>query len=87
MNSNHWVGSCSIGSVVDENTKVKNTNNLFIIDASIVSDCGFLFSMVVRSIFTFYDQVPALPMGNPHGMIMSAAEQAVAKVLALSGGP
>ncbi|KAF5344858.1 hypothetical protein D9756_011190 [Leucocoprinus leucothites] len=66
MNSNHWVGSCSIGSVVDANTKVQNTNNLFVVDASIV---------------------PSLPTGNPHGMIMSAAEQAVAKILALSGGP
>ncbi|KAJ3567244.1 hypothetical protein NP233_g6490 [Leucocoprinus birnbaumii] len=66
MNSNHWVGSCTIGSVVDSNVKVMNTNNLFVIDASII---------------------PSLPTGNPHGMLMSAAEQAVAKVLALSGGP
>ncbi|EEB87766.1 hypothetical protein MPER_14751, partial [Moniliophthora perniciosa FA553] len=40
MNSNHWVGPCSIGNdpstaVVDENTKVFNTDNLFVIDASI----------------------------------------------------
>lgn len=28
MNSNHWVGSCSIGKVVDENTRVLNTQNL-----------------------------------------------------------
>nr|AGE45679.1 cellobiose dehydrogenase [Phlebia lindtneri]AGE97206.1 cellobiose dehydrogenase [Phlebia lindtneri] len=71
MNSNHWVGSNKIGtsssnSVVDENTKVWNTNNLFVVDASIV---------------------PSLPMGNPHGMLMSAAEQAAAKILALAGGP
>jgi len=26
-------------------------------------------------------------MGNPHGMIMSMAEQAVQKVLNLTGGP
>jgi cellobiose dehydrogenase (acceptor) len=65
LNSNHWVGSSSIGSVVDENLKVKNTNNLFVNDASIM---------------------PALPMGNPHGAIMSASEQGVAKILALSGG-
>ena len=37
MNSNHWVGSASIGSVVDVNTKVKGTDNLFVVDASIVS--------------------------------------------------
>ncbi|KAF9008074.1 hypothetical protein BDQ17DRAFT_1455887 [Cyathus striatus] len=66
MNSNHWVGSCSIGSVVDENTKVKGTNNLFVVDASII---------------------PSLPMSNPHGAIMAMAEQAVAKILALAGGP
>ncbi|PPQ99962.1 hypothetical protein CVT24_009541 [Panaeolus cyanescens] len=66
LNSNHWVGSCSIGSVVDENVKVKGTNNLFVIDASVI---------------------PSMPMGNPHGTIMSMAEQAIAKVLALSGGP
>ncbi|KAK1231893.1 substrate-specific activator of APC-dependent proteolysis [Marasmius sp. AFHP31] len=71
LNSNHWVGPCSLGSssskaVVDENTKVFNTNNLFVIDASIL---------------------PVIPMGNPHGTIMAAAEQGVAKVLALAGGP
>ncbi len=27
--SNHWVGSNAIGAVVDENTKVLGTNNLF----------------------------------------------------------
>ncbi|KAI0765073.1 cellobiose dehydrogenase [Fomes fomentarius] len=71
MNSNHWVGSAKIGSspsnaVVDQNTKVFNTDNLFVVDASIV---------------------PALPLGNPQGQIMSAAEQASAKILALAGGP
>ncbi|TCD65251.1 substrate-specific activator of APC-dependent proteolysis [Steccherinum ochraceum] len=71
MNSNHWVASNRISTssssgVVDENVKVFNTDNLFIVDASII---------------------PSLPMGNPHGMLMSAAEQAVAKILALAGGP
>ncbi|RDX41638.1 cellobiose dehydrogenase [Lentinus brumalis] len=71
MNSNHWVGSAKIGTssssaVVDENTKVFNTDNLFIVDASII---------------------PALPLGNPHGTLMSAAEQAAAKILGLAGGP
>ncbi|KAF9038951.1 hypothetical protein BDZ89DRAFT_945553 [Hymenopellis radicata] len=65
LNSNHWVGSNSIGAVVDENTKVIGTDNLFVIDVSI----------------------PSMPMGNPQGAIMSMAEQAVARVLALSGGP
>ncbi|VDB95623.1 unnamed protein product [Peniophora sp. CBMAI 1063] len=71
MNSNHWVGAAKIGTssasaVVDSNVKVFNTNNLFVVDASII---------------------PSLPMGNPHGMLMSAAEHAVANILALSGGP
>ncbi|KAF9447347.1 hypothetical protein P691DRAFT_782546 [Macrolepiota fuliginosa MF-IS2] len=71
MGSNHWIGSAIMGSsssdsVVDENVKVWNTNNLFVIDASFL---------------------PGLPMGNPHGTIMAAAEQAVAKVIALAGGP
>ncbi|KAF8874745.1 hypothetical protein BD779DRAFT_1678607 [Infundibulicybe gibba] len=70
LNSNHWVGSNIIGTagkaVVDENTKVFGTNNLFVVDASII---------------------PSMPMGNPHGALMSMAEQAVTKILALSGGP
>nr|BAD36748.1 cellobiose dehydrogenase [Irpex lacteus] len=71
MNSNHWVSTATIGTsasnaVVDQNTKVFNTNNLFIVDASII---------------------PHLPVGNPHGALMSAAEQAAAKILALAGGP
>ncbi|KAF8066812.1 cellobiose dehydrogenase [Lyophyllum atratum] len=70
LNSNHWVGSNSIGTVagkavVDENTKVFNTNNLFVIDVGI----------------------PQMPMSNPHATIMSAAEQGVARILALAGGP
>ncbi|KAK0444192.1 cellobiose dehydrogenase [Desarmillaria tabescens] len=63
LGSNHWVGANSIGAVVDENTKVFGTNNLFIVD------------------------VPALPMGNPQGMVMSMAEQAVSRILGLAGGP
>jgi cellobiose dehydrogenase (acceptor) len=39
--SNHWVGSTRVGtsssnSVVDVNTKVWNTNNLFVVDAGII---------------------------------------------------
>ncbi|KAJ7740946.1 cellobiose dehydrogenase [Mycena maculata] len=71
MDSNHWIGSNIIGTtagkaVVDVNTKVFGTNNLFVVDASII---------------------PSLPYGNPHGTLMSAAEQAAAKILALAGGP
>ncbi|KAF7313791.1 Cellobiose dehydrogenase [Mycena chlorophos] len=71
MDSNHWVGSNIIGTtagkaVVDPNTKVFGTDNLFVVDASIM---------------------PTLPYGNPHGTLMSVAEQAAAKILALAGGP
>lgn len=66
LNSNHWVGSNSIGKVVDQNTKVFKTNNLFVIDASII---------------------PSMPMSNPQAAIMATAEQGVAKILALRGGP
>lgn len=70
MNSNHWTGSCRIGtssstSVVDSNTKVWGTNNLFVVDASIV---------------------PAQPMGNPHAMLLVVGEVAVPKIIALAGG-
>ncbi|KAF7355882.1 Carbohydrate-binding module 1 protein [Mycena venus] len=65
--SNHWVGANKVGTspvsaVVDVNTKVFNTTNLFVVDASII---------------------PSLPYGNPTGVILSTAEQAVAKILAL----
>ncbi|KAH8806689.1 hypothetical protein DL96DRAFT_1698942 [Flagelloscypha sp. PMI_526] len=62
LNSNHWVGSNSILKVVDENAKVINTNNLFVVDASII---------------------PSMPMSNPTSAILSMAEQAVARILAL----
>ncbi|KAG9018158.1 hypothetical protein FRB90_012066 [Tulasnella sp. 427] len=70
MNSNHWMGSTKIGtsnttSVVDANTKVWGTTNLFIVDAGIV---------------------PGQPMSNPHAMLMTVAEAAVPKILALAGG-
>lgn len=70
MNSNHWMGSTKIGtssssSVVDANTKVWGTTNLFIVDAGIV---------------------PGQPMSNPHAMLMTVAEIAVPKILALAGG-
>jgi len=66
LNSNHWVSACQIGKVVDENARVINTTNLFVVDASII---------------------PALATGNPQGVVMTAAEMAIAKILALSGGP
>lgn len=34
LNSNHWVGSNSILKVVDDNTKVYKTDNLFVVDVS-----------------------------------------------------
>ncbi|KDQ06595.1 carbohydrate-binding module family 1 protein [Botryobasidium botryosum FD-172 SS1] len=75
MNSNHWMGSTKLGtdsglsggtSVVDPNTKVYGTNNLFVVDAGIF---------------------PGMPMGNPQGAIMQAAEHAVSRIVALGGTP
>ncbi len=31
--------------------------------------------------------IPSLPIGNPQGVLMSAAEQAASRILALAGGP
>ncbi|KAH7067379.1 cellobiose dehydrogenase [Paraphoma chrysanthemicola] len=71
--SNHWTGSCTIGSddgrsggkaVVDLDTKVYGTDNLFVVDASIF---------------------PGMMTGNPSGMIVSVAERAAERILALKG--
>ena len=95
MNSNHWVGSAKIGTspssaVVDQNTKVFNTDNLVRTPLSssprlprpTLTRLALLAQFIVDASI-----VPSLPMGNPQGMIMSTAEQAVAKILALAGGP
>ncbi|OLL22054.1 Cellobiose dehydrogenase [Neolecta irregularis DAH-3] len=34
--TNHWGGSCSLGTVVDTNTRVIGTDNLFVVDGSVV---------------------------------------------------
>ncbi|KAK4190122.1 putative cellobiose dehydrogenase precursor [Podospora australis] len=69
--SNHWVGTNKLGSddgrqggsaVVDLNTRVWGTTNLFVIDGSIF---------------------PGVPTTNPSSYIVTAAEHAVAKILAL----
>lgn len=69
--ANHWMGTAQLGykdgrlggdSVVDVNTKVYGTDNLFVVDASIF---------------------PGQPTGNPSAMIVIAAEQAAARILAL----
>lgn len=90
MCSNHWVGAAKIGTspstaVVDENAKVFNTDNLVRFPALFrlvpTADVSFLQFIVDASI------IPSLPVGNPQGLLMSAAEQAVSKILALAGGP
>ncbi|CAO2654539.1 Nn.00g112720.m01.CDS01 [Neocucurbitaria sp. VM-36] len=74
--SNHWTGSCTIGSddgrsggkaVVDLDAKVYGTDNLFVVDASIF---------------------PGMTTGNPSGAIITVAERAAERILALksSGG-
>ncbi|KFY46354.1 hypothetical protein V494_00482 [Pseudogymnoascus sp. VKM F-4513 (FW-928)] len=69
--ANHWIGTAKIGeddgrnggtSVVDLNTKVYGTDNLFVVDASIF---------------------PGMVSTNPSALIVIAAEQAAAKILAL----
>ncbi|KAK1756220.1 putative cellobiose dehydrogenase precursor [Echria macrotheca] len=69
--SNHWMGTNKIGSddgrqggssVVDLNTQVYGTDNLFVVDASIF---------------------PGVPTTNPSSYIVTAAEHASQKILAL----
>lgn len=50
-------------SVVDTNTKVYGTDNIFVVDASIF---------------------PGMMTGNPSAMIVTAAEHAAKKILALA---
>ncbi|ETW75429.1 cellobiose dehydrogenase 1 [Heterobasidion irregulare TC 32-1] len=71
MDSNHWVGSAKIGTSAS-NAVVDSNVKVFGTDNLFVTDASI---------------VPSLPIGNPHGMLMSAVEQAVAKILALAGGP
>ncbi|KAI0051610.1 hypothetical protein FA95DRAFT_1602622 [Auriscalpium vulgare] len=71
MNSNHWVGSAKIGA--NSSVAVVDSNaKVFNTNNLFVADASL---------------IPALPVGNPHGMLMSAMEQAAAKILALAGGP
>ncbi|KAI1113507.1 cellobiose dehydrogenase [Nemania sp. NC0429] len=73
--ANHWLGTNKIGlddgrnggtAVVDLNTKVYGTDNLFVVDASIF---------------------PGMVTANPSAMIVTAAEHAATKILALKNGP
>lgn len=71
--ANHWIGTAKMGldsglvnngtSVVDTNTKVYGTDNLFVVDASIF---------------------PGMMSNNPSGLIVSVAEHASEKILALA---
>ncbi|KAI0047487.1 hypothetical protein FA95DRAFT_1217544 [Auriscalpium vulgare] len=70
MNSNHWVGSAKIGA--NSSVAVVDSNaKVFNTNNLFIADASI---------------IPALPVGNPQGMIMSTAEQAAAKILALAGG-
>jgi cellobiose dehydrogenase (acceptor) len=69
--SNHWIGTAKMGtdsgvtggtSVVDTNTKVYGTDNIFVVDASIF---------------------PGMVTTNPSALIVTAAERASEKILAL----
>ncbi|RYO77912.1 hypothetical protein DL766_001885 [Monosporascus sp. MC13-8B] len=69
--ANHWMGTAKLGkdsgldggsSVVDLDTKVYGTDNLFVVDAAIF---------------------PGMVTGNPSAMIVTAAEYAAERMLAL----
>ncbi|RYO74473.1 hypothetical protein DL764_010817 [Monosporascus ibericus] len=69
--ANHWMGTAKLGtdsgldggsSVVDLDTKVYGTDNLFVVDAAIF---------------------PGMVTGNPSAMIITAAEYAAERMLAL----
>ncbi|KAL1839743.1 hypothetical protein VTJ49DRAFT_1209 [Mycothermus thermophilus] len=69
--SNHWMGTAKLGwddgrvggsAVVDTNTRVYGTDNLFVVDASIF---------------------PGVPTTNPSSYIVTAAEHAAQRILAL----
>ncbi|KAI0440680.1 cellobiose dehydrogenase [Xylaria telfairii] len=74
--ANHWLGTNKIGlddgrkangtSVVDLDTKVYGTDNLFVVDGSIF---------------------PGMVTANPSAMIVTAAENAATRILALKKGP
>ncbi|KAI1756363.1 cellobiose dehydrogenase [Xylaria castorea] len=74
--ANHWLGTNKIGlddgrnadgtAVVDLNTKVYGTDNLFVVDGSIF---------------------PGMVTANPSAMIVTAAENAATRILALKNGP
>ncbi|KAL3423699.1 cellobiose dehydrogenase [Phlyctema vagabunda] len=70
--SNHWLGTAKLGtddgrnggtSVVDLNTKVYGTDNLFVVDASIF---------------------PGMPSTNPSSLIVTVAEKAADRIIALA---
>lgn len=70
--ANHWIGTCKMGldsglhngtAVVDTNTKVYGTDNLFVVDAAVF---------------------PGMMSTNPSALIVSVAEHASEKILALN---
>ncbi|KAJ5042140.1 uncharacterized protein L3040_004697 [Drepanopeziza brunnea f. sp. 'multigermtubi'] len=70
--ANHWMGTAKLGldsgllggtSVVDTNTKIYGTDNIFVVDASIF---------------------PGMVTTNPSALIVTAAEHASEKILALA---
>ncbi|KAI0537135.1 cellobiose dehydrogenase [Xylaria digitata] len=74
--ANHWLGTNKMGlddgrkangtAVVDLDTKVYGTDNLFVVDGSIF---------------------PGMVTANPSAMIVTAAENAAARIIALCNGP
>lgn len=92
MCSNHWVGAAKMGTssstaVVDENAKVFNTDNLVSAVAPHFRRARALTKLTFVQFIVDASIIPSLPIGNPQGVLMSAAEQAVSRILALAGGP
>ncbi|KAG8697384.1 hypothetical protein FRC08_006563 [Ceratobasidium sp. 394] len=69
--SNHWTGSTKIGTS-SSNSVVDSNAKVWNTNNLFVVDAGIL---------------PGMPVGNPQGALFVMAEMAVAKILALSGGP
>ncbi|KLO12879.1 FAD/NAD(P)-binding domain-containing protein [Schizopora paradoxa] len=101
LGSNNWVGSCSIGKVVDENTLVMNTTNLFVVDASIIPSLtmsnpeGAIMSAAEQAsskliaFATFHDNVvliPTAPVPGPALQVVPSGSQFTVQEWSITNG-
>lgn len=75
---NHWSSSCRIGSCVDVNTQVKGTNNIHVVDASILEPLT-----VNPQVTLFMPAWKVAPLTASQFGTMIAAERAAELILAL----